>query len=302
MREFAGKVAVVTGAASGIGRGLAGRFARAGMRVALADVEREPLAIAERELASAGAEVIAVPTDVSSLASVEGLRDRVLERWGKVHVLCNNAGVSGGGGPVWAATERDWQWVLGVNLMGVVHGLQAFVPSMIAHGEEGHVVNTSSVLGLSTGNGSVYGVSKHAVTRLTEGLYFDLRAAGARLGVSVLCPGMIATRIIEADRNRPASLRDDGPATPDALAAQRAAMNARFQAEGMAPDEVGEIVFEAVREGRFYILTHPAIKERVRVRMEDILDGRAPTPPAPGGELAGMGRPSRAGEDARAAD
>lgn len=140
MQHFEGKVAVVTGAASGIGRGLAGRFARAGMKVALADIEREPLAIAERELASTGAEVIAVLTDVSSLASVEGLRDRVLERWGKVHVLCNNAGVSGGGGgPIWSAPERDWLWVLGVNLMGVVHGIQAFVPSMLAHGEEGHI-------------------------------------------------------------------------------------------------------------------------------------------------------------------
>ena len=296
MQHFEGKVAVVTGAASGIGRGLAGRFARAGMKVALADIEREPLAIAERELASTGAEVIAVLTDVSSLASVEGLRDRVLERWGKVHVLCNNAGVSGGGGgPIWSAPERDWQWVLGVNLMGVVHGIQAFVPSMLAHGEEGHIVNTSSVLGLSTGNGSIYGVSKHAVTRLTEGLYFDLRAANASLGASVLCPGMIATRIIEAERNRPAHLRDEsGAQVSEALATQRQAMSARFQADGMPPDEVGDIVFEAIRDGRFYILTHPAIKERVRVRMEDILHDRTPTPPAPGGEMAGLtGRPPR---------
>lgn len=296
MQHVEGKVAVVTGAASGIGRGLAGRFARAGMKVALADIEREPLAIAERELASTGAEVIAVLTDVSSLASVEGLRDRVLERWGKIHVLCNNAGVSGGGGgPIWSASERDWQWVLGVNLMGVVHGIQAFVPSMLAHGEEGHIVNTSSVLGLSTGNGSTYGVSKHAVTRLTEGLHFDLRAANASIGASVLCPGMIATRIIEAERNRPAHLRDEARAqVSETLATQRQAMSARFQADGMPPDEVGDIVFEAIRDGRFYILTHPAIKERVRVRMEDILHDRTPTPPAAGGEMAGLtGRPPR---------
>lgn len=291
MQEFEGKVAVVTGAASGIGRGMARRFAHAGMRVALADVEREPLAIAERELASAGADVLGVITDVSSLVSVEALRDQVIGRWGKVHVLCNNAGVSGGSGPIWASREQDWQWVLGVNLMGVVHGLQAFVPSMLAHGEEGHIVNTSSVLGLSTGNGSIYGVSKHAVTRLTEGLWFDLRAANAKIDASVLCPGMIATRIIEAERNRPAHLRAELSVPPESVQTARAmrdAMSARFQADGMPPDEVGEIVFEAIRDGRFYILTHPAIKDRVRVRMEDILGDRQPTPPAAGGEMAGL--------------
>ncbi len=283
MQDFEGKVAVVTGAASGIGRGMVGRFARAGMKVALADVEKEALVIAESELRNLGADVLAVQTDVSSLGSMEALRDLVLDRWGKVHVLCNNAGVSGGGGgAIWETTENDWQWVLGVNLMGVVHGLQAFVPTMLSHGEEGHIVNTSSVLGLYSGPGSIYGVSKHGVTRLTEGLYHDLKARDARIGVSVLCPGMIATRIIEAERNRPSHLAN--PARPRdvqaALLEQRQATSALFQENGMPPDDVGDIVFEGIREDRFYLLTHPAVKERVRVRMEDILNDRPPTAPA----------------------
>lgn len=293
MKEFKGKVAVVTGAASGIGRGLVERFAREGMNVVLSDIEKEPLAIAEQELKSGGADVLAVQTDVSSLQSVEALRDRVLERFGKVHVLCNNAGVSGGEGGqgIWNATAADWNWVLGVNLMGVVHGIQAFVPSMIEHGEEGHIVNTSSVLGLSSGGGSTYGVSKHAVTRLTEGLHHDLRLEGSKLGASVLCPGMIATNIITADRNRPADLRDATAADPE-RDAMRGQMQERFLADGMPPDEVGDIVFEAIRDERFYILTHPdtGIKDRVRERMEDIIEQRDPTPPPMIGERWGQAR------------
>ena len=283
MNEFAGRVAVVTGAASGIGRGLAGRFGEAGMKLVLADIEREPLAIAERELVESGAEVLAAQTDVSSLASVEALAGAAYERFGAVHVLCNNAGVSGGGGGgegVWAASENAWAWTLGVNLMGVVHGLQAFVPRMIEGGEPGHVVNTSSVLGLSTGPGSVYGVSKHAVTRLTEGLYYDLQNSGAPIEASALCPGMIATHIISAERNRPADLRDERD-NEEQVTALRAEMEARFLDEGMPPDEVGAIVLEAIRDERFYILTHPQIKERVEVRMQDILEDRSPTPPPP---------------------
>ena len=281
MDEFSGRVAVITGAASGIGRGMAGRFAEAGMRLVLADIEREPLAIAERELIESGAEVLAVRTDVSDLASVELLAEAAYERFGAVHVLCNNAGVTDGGGGgqgIWTASANDWKWTLGVNLMGAVHGLQAFVPRMIEGGEPGHIVNTSSVLGLSTGPGSVYGVSKHAVTRLTEGLHHDLLNSGAPLGASVLCPGMIATHIISAERNRPSELRDE-QAADDELSAMREQMESRFLAEGMPPDEVGAIVLEAIRDERFYILTHPQIKERVEVRMRDILEDRPPTPP-----------------------
>jgi len=279
VQEFKGKVAVVTGAASGIGRGLVDRFAREGMSVVLADVAKEALVLAASELEASGASVLAVETDVSSLESLEALRDRVIERFGNVHILCNNAGVSGGGGgPIWNATAKDWEWVLGVNLMGVVHGMQAFLPHMVEHGEEGHVVNTSSVLGLGTGAGSIYGVTKHAVTRLTEGLYYDLQAADARIGVSVLCPGLIATRIIESDRNRPPDLRNPGQPDPELLA-RRAVSIERWQ-QGMPPDEVADIVMEAIKEDRFYILTHPEYKERVEARVRSILDD-LPPPPLP---------------------
>jgi NAD(P)-dependent dehydrogenase (short-subunit alcohol dehydrogenase family) len=286
MQNFEGKVAVVTGAASGIGRGMVGRFARAGMKVALADVEKEPLAIAEQELSTAGADVLAVQTDVSKFEDVEALRDRVLDRFGAVHIVCNNAGVSGGGGgPLWETSANDWTWVLGVNLMGVVNGIRAFVPTMVEQDEGGHVVNTSSVLGLSSGNGSIYGVSKHAVTRLTEGLYYDLRAIESKVGASVFCPGMIATRIIESERNRPADLRDElDEQLRTEIAARRGESQANFLENGMSPDEVGDIVFEAIRDDRFYILTHPAIKERVETRMRDILEDRSPSPPVMLGE------------------
>jgi NAD(P)-dependent dehydrogenase (short-subunit alcohol dehydrogenase family) len=276
MQELGGKVAVVTGAASGIGRGMADRFAAEGMRVVLADVEADALATAEKELAATGAEVLAVPTDVADRDAVLSLADAATDRFGTVHVLCNNAGVSGGGGALWETTDRDWDWVLGVNLMGVVHGIQAFVPAMVAHGEPGHIVNTSSVLGLSSGGGSIYSVTKHAVTRLSEGLLHDLRAAGSPIGVSALYPGMIATHIVSADRNRPAKLRNDAEPSEEA---QRlwAAMQERFLADGMPPSEVAAMVVDAIHTDRFYVLTHPEmIKPLVEARMTAILGDADP--------------------------
>jgi NAD(P)-dependent dehydrogenase (short-subunit alcohol dehydrogenase family) len=272
MRELSGRVAVVTGAASGIGRGLAGAFAREGMKVVLADVEDEPLHAAAAEI---GGDALAVPTDVSDRASVDALADAAYDRFGAVHVVCNNAGVAGGGGALWETSANDWTWVMGVNLMGVVHGVQAFVPRMIAGAEEGHIVNTSSVLGLSTGPGSIYSVTKHAVTRLSEGLWYDLRAAGSSIGVSVLCPGMIATRIVSAERNRPAYLRDERP-LDEARARMREAAQQRFLEQGMPPSEVADMVVGAVRDDRFYVLTHPWIAEQVRRRFEGILDNKLP--------------------------
>jgi NAD(P)-dependent dehydrogenase (short-subunit alcohol dehydrogenase family) len=293
MEQLEGKVAVVTGGASGIGRAMVDRFAAAGMKVVLADVEAEALAKAEAEVQSTGAEALGVVTDVSKRDSVDALAAAAVDRFGAVHVLCNNAGVSGGMGPLWETTDRDWAWVMGVNLMGVVHGIQAFVPGMVASGEPGHVVNTSSVLGLATGGGSIYGVTKHAVTRLTEGLWYDLQAAGAPIGVSVLCPGMIATNIIDSGRNRPAELQNDGG--PDASSPevqQRMQFVADlFAKEGMPPDEVAEMVHDAVVSDRFYVLTHPeAEKETVKARFEAILGEQAPPPPRADGGFMSMGR------------
>jgi NAD(P)-dependent dehydrogenase (short-subunit alcohol dehydrogenase family) len=278
--RLAGRTAVVTGAASGIGRAMAERFAAVGMRVVLADIEEPRLREVERELTGAGAVVAAVPCDVSSRAAVEQLAAAAESQFGSVHLLCNNAGVSGGGSPIWSTTDNDWTWVMGVNVMGVVHGLQVFVPRMLASGEECHIVNTSSVSGLSTGPHSIYGVAKHAVTRLSEITWYDLRATGAPIGISVLCPCIVATHIVTAERNRPEQLRDE---LDSALAERRrTAMLAgerRFLSEGMRPSAVADAVVDGVQAGRFWILVPPdLVKAEVDRRMKSILDEADPPP------------------------
>ena len=290
MDRIEGSIAVVTGAASGIGYGVARSLAGAGASVVLADIEGERLEKTAAELAEGGARVRSVVADVSSFEQVEALAERVHEWFGKVHILCNNAGVAAGGGPLWETSEADWSWVLGVNLMGIVHGIRAFVPRMLEHGEPGHVVNTSSILGLTTGGGSIYGVSKHAVTRLSEGLYCDLRERESALGVSVLCPGLVATRIVSSARNRP-----DGPPpkiSPEALKAiaeRRKAAQRHFLERGMPPEEVGERVIDAIRTDTFYVLTHPELIQGAKVRFDDVLAGRAPRGRRPTPEQAPQG-------------
>jgi NAD(P)-dependent dehydrogenase (short-subunit alcohol dehydrogenase family) len=282
VKEFRDKVAVVTGGASGIGRAMAERFAAEGMKVVLADIERDALAAAEREMKSKGATVLAVPTDVAKGEDVEALAEKTVEAFGGVHVVCNNAGVAASG-PCWERTIADWQWVLGVNLWGVIHGIRVFVPIMRAQDSEGHIVNTASHAGLTASPGvATYTASKHAVVALSEVLHQELALAGAKVKVSVLCPMWVSTRVADSDRNRPAELQNDPSqevTRPEVATLEE--MVRRRIAEGMSPNEVADHVFNAIRDERFYVITHPLTNRLVRTRMEDILEGRNPTFQAP---------------------
>ena len=267
------KVAVITGAASGIGRGLAERFAAEGMKVVLADIEAEPLAKLEAVLQVKGATVLTVRTDVSSATAVENLAERTLDAFGAVHILCNNAGVVCSR-PVWEHTLADWEWVLGVNLWGVIHGIRSFVPRMLAQGDECHIVNTASILGLVGGSGEgIYKVSKHGVVVLSETLAAELAQKGTNIQVHVLCPGWARTGILDSARNRPSTLQNsaetEGPQEP-VIGGSR---NTRAEMEaGLSPAEVAAHVYNAIQNGTFYIHTHPEHKAWIRERMERILE------------------------------
>lgn len=282
MKQFKGKVAVVTGAASGIGRGLAERCAQEGMKVVLADVEKEALAQAEEQMKSAGATVLAVLTDVSKTDDVEALAQRALAAFGAVHVLCNNAGV-GAGTSVWETTKDEWEWVMGVNLWGVIHGARVFIPIMLEQGSECHIVNTASIAGLLPYHPltASYQVTKHAVVALSEQLYHELARRGARVKVSVLCPGWVKTRILESGRNRPPALRNE-PAATSMSPEYQAVIEAFQQAvrDGMSPNQAADFVFRAIREEKLYVLPDPGWKSAVRTRMEDIVEERNPTVPS----------------------
>jgi NAD(P)-dependent dehydrogenase (short-subunit alcohol dehydrogenase family) len=280
MREFKDKVAVVTGAASGIGRAMAERLAAEGMKVVLADIEQGALAETESEMKAKGATVLAVPTDVSKAGDVEALAEKAIDAFGAVHVLCNNAGVGPPGGPLWERTLRDWQWVLGVNLWGLIHGIRVFVPIMRAQDTECHIVNTSSMAGLASVPWlGIYNVTKHAIVTLSETLYHELTLTGTKLKVSVLCPAWVNTRLMDSDRNRPAELLNPTPETmsPQTEMIERAIRE--FLATGLASEQVADHVFNAIRDEKFYILTHPEMKDGIRTRMEDILEERNPTQP-----------------------
>jgi NAD(P)-dependent dehydrogenase (short-subunit alcohol dehydrogenase family) len=273
VHEFKDRVAVVTGAASGIGRGMAETFAAAGMKVVLADVEDEALARTERVMADTGAVVLAVKTDVRKPEDVEALAQRAYDEFGAVHVLCNNAGV-GAGGPAWEQTSDDWQWVLGVNLWGVINGIRAFVPRMIAAGEEGHIVNTASVAGLRHGPMMAsYNVSKAGVVALSETLYYDLMLASAKLHVTVLCPGFVNTNIADSARNRPADLPDALPRLPQDPGGLRDILEER----GLPPSEVGRQVLEAIRGEQFYVITDHVFDDGLRERFDAIIERRNPS-------------------------
>ena len=279
MKDLGNKVAVVTGAASGIGRALAERLVHEGVHVVLADIERDALTRAEADVRSNGAKVVAVPTDVASFNDVERLGARTKEIFGRIDLLCNCAGVAITGA-VWEHPLADWEWVLGVNVWGVIHTLHVFVPIMLAQGTGGHVVNTGSVSGLTSNAGSVYTVSKHAVAAITESLYHQLILRGAPIGVSLVCPGPVATRIVDSDRNRPAELHSDytdAARNPDYQKIKREARPKL--AAGMSPREVADAIVRAVKNEAFYVLTHPEFKEDIRRRMDDIIHERNPTTP-----------------------
>ncbi|MBE0615843.1 MAG: SDR family oxidoreductase [Burkholderiales bacterium] len=279
MKDFQGKVAVITGGASGLGRAMAGRFAREGMCIVLADVEPDALAKAEKEMKAAGAKVIGVRTDVSKAAEVEALAQKTLAAFGAVHLLANNAGVAPLGN-AWENSVADWEWIMGVNLWGVIHGVRVFTPIMLAQNSEAHIVNTASVSGLLSPPGSaMYNVTKHAVVTLTETLYHDLALKQARIGCSVLCPAYVPSGIVDSERNRPATLQNPAEEKTVEQQAREALLRKAVTSGKISADDVAQKVYEAVRDERFYILTHPRIKPSIQWRMEDILQERNPTNP-----------------------
>jgi NADP-dependent 3-hydroxy acid dehydrogenase YdfG len=282
MKEFKNKVAVITGAASGIGRGIANRAVKEGMKVVLADIEKDALIQTEKELKALGANVISILTDVSKHEHIENLAQKTIDMFGEVHLLCNNAGVAAPG-PIWECTLSDWRWVIGVNLWGVIHGIQTFIPIMLQQDNECHIVNTASMAGLMSGDAGngIYGVTKHGVVALSESLRAGFEQMGSRIGISVLCPGIVNTRIAHSERNRPAEFRD-----PDYVPCieriiknhpeyeQLVRETVKLWDKGTPPDQSGDIVFEAIRNNMFYILTEIGLvwKRALKSRFDGIME------------------------------
>ena len=279
---LSGDVAVVTGAASGIGRALADQFVADGMKVVLADVEQGALDTAVAELEAAGAEVVGVRTDVSRFEAVEALRDATLEAFGAVHVVCNNAGV-GTGGTSWELGLEEWDWVIGVDLYGVIHGVKAFMPLLVEQGE-GHMVNTASMAGtISAAFMGPYNVAKHGVVTLSETMFSELQMLESPVGVSVLCPGWVKTQIHKSDRNKPepvgSGLDHEAEAETPEAAELRQLMSDTiegFIAGGIEPAEVARMVHDAIVAKTFYIFTHPEWVAVAKERMEHLVAGTDP--------------------------
>jgi NAD(P)-dependent dehydrogenase (short-subunit alcohol dehydrogenase family) len=273
MHPLTGKTAVITGAASGIGLSLARRFGAEAMKLVMADIEPDALAAAAAGLRASGIDVVTQVTDVSNGDQVDELGQVALDAFGAVHLVCNNAGV-GGGGLINTLTTADWEWVLGVNLWGVIHGMRVFLPMLLEQGE-GHIVNTASVAGLFAAPFmGPYNASKFAVVAISETAHNELAMTGSAVGISVLCPSWVKTRIHESARNRPDDLRnDDDDGAAKSLVAEAIE---GFIAGGLSPEAVADQVADAVAAKRFYILTHPDSKEMVRQRMDAILDDAPP--------------------------
>ncbi len=275
-----GQIAVVTGGASGIGLALAESLARAGLSIVLADVQVDALRDAEATIAALGVEVYSVPTDVSKEADVQALATATLKRFGAVHVICNNAGVGGAGDP-WFGPVATWNWVMGVNFWGVVHGVRAFLPHMLEGG--GHIVNTASIAGLYPVTSAPYDASKHAVVALTENLNNTLLTMNAKVGVSCLCPGWVRTGILDSARNWPAELGTAPVASP--LQAALTAHTRRVIDEGTQPGFVADLVVESIRENRYWVFPHPEFVDQAMQRFHTIGEGINPAPPV---QLPGM--------------
>ena len=268
MKEFEGKTAVITGAASGIGKAMAERFAQEKMQVVLADIEEEALEKTVENLRQYQHRVIGVKTDVLVEESIKELFEKATAEYGNIHILCNNAGIGANSGnkAIWEIDKQDWDWVMGVNYQGVLQGIQTFLPHMLEHGEEGHVVTTVSMAGLLPGAGT-YGVSKHAVMALTEALSRDLITRETKINASVLCPGFVDTNIDKSERNRPSHLGEAQEVTNEMGAEIMSAM----LRQGKKPEEIAEIVFNSIKENIFYILSHPAWDDSLRSHFENIL-------------------------------
>ena len=283
MSQGQGGIAVITGAASGFGLEASRIAAARGMRIVMADVQQEALDRACGELAAQGAQVQPFRLDVSKAAEVEQLAAVTLRRFGVPTLLFNNAGV-GAGGLIWEHTQKDWEWVVGVNLMGVAHGVRVFAPLMLKAAKDdrawrGHIVNTASMAGLlNAPNMGVYNVTKHAVVSLSETLYQDLSLVTDQVSAHVLCPYFVPTGIHESHRNRPAEMRDGAQPTRSQLVAQAMVQQAVTHGKLTAAD-VARFVFEAVDAGRFYIYSHPTSLAGVQLRLEDVVAGRNPTDP-----------------------
>jgi NAD(P)-dependent dehydrogenase (short-subunit alcohol dehydrogenase family) len=278
MQDFAGKVAVITGAGSGFGREFARTGAALGMKLALADVQADVLAATVAELQAQGASVFGERVDVSKAADVERLADRTMQAFGGAHLLFNNAGVAAGG-LIWENSAADWEWLVGVNLMGVAHGIRVFTPIMLGQGGPAHIVNTASVAGLvSPPMMGLYNASKQAVVAMSETLYHDLRLKGSPIGVSVLCPAFVPTGITASERNRPAPLANTAAPT-DAQRAAKAQMDKAVASGKLSAADVARITFDAIRAQRFYIVTHPKMMASIELRLQDIAQLRNPSDP-----------------------
>ena len=278
MKDFSGRVAVVTGAASGIGRALVKRFAAAGMKVVLADVEEEPLQDAAQELTASGAEALAVRTDVARESEVRALADATLDAFGAVHIVCNNAGVITAG-LAWESPHEDYEWLIDVNLWGVIHGVRVFTPIMLGQNTEGHIVNTASMAAVTSSPfASIYYMTKHAVLGYSESLYHDLASKEAKVGVSVLCPELINTNIGDAERNRPKGL-----AGFDFSSVERetvvGTLRELARSQGLAPTAIADRVLDAITKNQFYILSDDGDgwRRSCETRLEDIRLARNPT-------------------------